>query len=657
MVLAGTAWTAGLVTAVLCGWVWAVFPAALITAFLFKTVLRFNLKSIIFMLVSFCVAFGFYNAYDLFVYRKITSYSGSRISYSGTVTDMRQYSGGGSSLFLNGKINGERNAELMLYTQSEDFETGDRISFDAEVSMPENSFLFDAKDYYRSKGIYLKAVSAENITVNKEDFSLRRILYRFRERVCGFIDSTVPQKEGGMIKGMLFGDKSGMENDDRTLLYRTGIGHITAVSGLHLVLFSSLAAFVLRRLKTGKITEFAVTEILMGLFVLCCGMSPSVVRAFAVMTLVNAAPLFFRAADSFNSVCIAVILMTLSNPFIIENPSFLLSVSGALGAGSFAPYMTRRMRTDTPFRRFIKNAAYLLCISCAVTPVSVICFGEFSLISPLSNLIITPVCMAALLLSITGTLFIFVKPAFLFKLSGALCGAVMDISGIIGRNRFTHAETDGEFIAVITAVCVVFCIAAYLVFRNRKYSAASIVISYTLLFCFSGVYNIYTSQTVKIALLGNSETDVIVVSKGNRADIIDITGKNKNSRYAVKYLADRGIYDISGIYLTKCSYASTAEYDSQTGLFNVKNFTVPEEMYVRKGSLICGCVPKYSDYSQLAADYGSYCVSVKNKTVSVDYGGKHFEYGFTEKRYKTNSETEIDKNGKMKYRRLENGSS
>lgn len=658
MVLAGTAWAAGLASAALASSAFAVFAVALFVAFLFKTLFHFNLKSIIFMLTCFTLAFSYYNIYDLTVYRQITDFSGSKVSYTGTVTDFHDYADDNSVYYLDGKINGRFKAKLIVYTDSVMCEPGDSMSFEAEVRTPENTYLSDSKDYYKSKGIYLQAESAENVSVESSGFSVRKILFRFREKVCRLIGSSVSSYESGMIKGMLFGDKSGIDDDFVTLLNRTGIGHVTAVSGLHLVLFCTLVRFILGKFRTGRLAEFAVLEVLMMLFALCCGMSPSVMRAFVMMTLVNLAPLFFRYSDSFNSVGTAIILLTISNPFIILNPSFLLSVSGSLGAGVFAPYMISDMRTDSAFRRFIRSLAYFLCVSAAVTPVMFICFGELSLVSPLSNLIITPICMAALLISMVGSLLIFLNPAVLFKISGALCRIVLNISEMIGKNKFTHIKLSGEYIAVITAVLVVFCISAYLIFRNRKYSAFSVVISFVLIFCSGAFYNIASGRIVKAALLGENEVGVIVVSKGSTADVIDITGNRKNCRYVSEYLDSLGIYEINNILLTKSPYSSMSSYNSELNLFSVKNIVIPAETYIRRGSVICGCVPVYSDFSDWSADYGGYSVSVNDDSVDVNYDSCNFECkdgGNGVRKYKPNIVLYMTESGKSDFRRLENG--
>ena len=659
MIYAGTAWAAGLGAAALNSSTAAVFAVSIVVLLILKIMLRFNMKSIIFMLCFFASAFGFYTIYDNMIYETIVSYNGKSISYSGTVTDFKDYADNNSVYYLDGKINGKTSAKLIVYTDSIICEPGDKMQFECEVRQPENNYLFSSADYYKSKGFYLTSDSAKNINIKNSVFSIRKILFRFRERVCSMIDSCLSGDESGMLKGMLFGDKSGLDINDREMLYRIGIGHVTAVSGLHLVLFCTLVSFVMNKLKAGIRLKFAITEIFMLLFAVCCGMSPSIMRAFVMMTLINLAPIFFRCTDSFNSVGTAIIILTLPNPFIIANQSFLLSVSGVLGAGAFGPYMTASMKSETKIQKYLKNFVYLLCVSAAVTPVSVLCFGEFSLIAPLTNMLIVPICMAALSISMAASLLFFIKPYFLYKISGGICHIVLGISRLLGNNRFTHMKLTGNFIFAVTLILFALCIFWFLLFKSRKLTAILIVFSYTCMFFICTVYNILSMNILKIALLGNSEAGVIVVIKGRCADVIDTNGKSKNCRYVLKYLEDCGIYDVNNLVILKKPYSAVASYNSGFSLIKVKNVVIPSETYLRYETKICGCRPGYSDFESWSADYfGDYTISVNSDSVFVRSNDIDFictDGGNGEKKYLPNIVLSVTDNGKTEFRRLENG--
>ncbi|MBQ7046160.1 MAG: ComEC/Rec2 family competence protein [Oscillospiraceae bacterium] len=620
LVYAGAAWAAGLLTAAMSVQIFAALAVALLTAFLFKTLVRFNLKSIIFMLVTFVIAFGYYRVYDYTVYNKIIEYSGKSISYSGRITDINNKAGDKSFYTLSGEINDSVNASLMLYTDSVVAEVGDTLSFECIPQIPENNYLFNSRDYYKAKGSYLVAYSAEKMTINPCTFSVRNLLFDFRESVSSAIEMAIPEKESAMLKGMLFGDKTGFEEDDKSILYRVGIGHVTAVSGFHLVLFCSVISFVLKRFNLGKTAQFIATEFMMLLFVMCCGMSPSVLRSFIMMTLINLAPLFFRYTDSLNSICIAVIMLTLPNPFVILNQSFLLSVSGALGMGVFGRYMTKNIHATGMAGKVGKKLLHMLCVFVVTAPVSAFLTGEVSFISPLTNLVLVPLCMVALVISMAGALLFWFDTEIIFKTAGTICSFVLNISDFLNKIRFIYGRLGGDFVPYVLAVMVMLCVAGYLIFRNRKFCAGLIAVCMSSLFIISAVYSLSDRDTMKIALLGKNDAEVIVVVKNNSADIIDVTGEYKNSQYAEKYVRELGISRINNLIMIENTSYSMAAYNNRFSLFDVGNVVVPSGTYINNDYIICGCKPKFSDFSVWSADYGEYRISVDNEKITAEYG-------------------------------------
>ncbi len=655
---AGAAWAAGLLTAAMSVQIFAALAVALLTAFLFKTLVRFNLKSIIFMLVTFVIAFGYYRVYDYTVYNKIIEYSGKSISYSGRITDINDKAGDKSFYTLSGEINDSINASLMLYTDSVVAEVGDTLSFECIPQIPENNYLFNSRDYYKAKGSYLVAYSAEKMTINPCDFSVRNLLFDFRESVSSAIEMAIPEKERAMLKGMLFGDKTGFEEDDKSILYRVGIGHVTAVSGFHLVIFCSVISFVLKRFNLGKTAQFILTEFIMLLFVMCCGMSPSVLRSFIMMTLINLAPLFFRYTDSLNSICIAVIMLTLPNPFVILNQSFLLSVSGALGMGVFGRYMTKNIHATGMAGKVGKKLLHMLCVFVVTAPVSAFLTGEVSFISPLTNLVLVPLCMVALVISMAGALLFWFDTEIIFKTAGTICSFVLNISDFLNKSRFIYGRLGGDFVPYVLAVMVMLCVAGYLIFRNRKFCAGLIAVCMSSLFIISAVYSLSDRDTMKIALLGKNDAEVIVVVKNNSADIIDVTGEYKNSRYAEKYVRELGISRINNLILIENTSYSMAAYNNRFSLFDVGNVVVPSGTYINNDYIICGCKPKFSDFSVWSADYGEYRISVDNEKITAEYGTFALRYengGYNGRKYENNIAIHISDDGIATLRRLEDG--
>lgn len=639
IVYAGAAWGTGLLLAsflhpafdfiiiLLCVLLLAVMR------FLFK--LKFKEIFLILTILSFSV--GIYRIYDIFVYKPVVDYAGNNISFSGKILDFTEYSGDKTSYLVKGKINDDVTAKITVYADSYNCRVNDKFYFTGSLKTPENYYLFSQKDYYKSKGIYLTSDKVFEIRIIPNDkFSLVRILNDYKNYVTDFIVSCLPEDESALLTGMLFGDKSLMSDDDDELFYRTGIGHVMAVSGLHLVLFCSIFSFVFDKIRLGRICRFVLLEIVMLLFAVCSGLSLSVMRAALMMTLVYAAPIFFRYSDTLNSLFISLIVLTVGCPFAIRNPSLILSLTGAFGAGVFAPYLTGRMNDGRFFQRNLKKVIYMFFVSTAIFPVSIMCFGEGSFFSPAANIFLTPICMAALFLALIASLTIFLKPVLLIKIAGLLCHIELKAVRFIGRQEFTYMNFDGKA-KVFAGILLIFCIMTYFIFKNHKTEIIAVVSS-MVVFC-TGVsaFNFIGRNDVVIALLGKDAIDVIVVSHQFSADIIDISGKKNNCRYAKKYISDSNVSDINNVIIKKSPYNTMSSYNSGLSLFQVERVFMPGYAMVRDDMRVCGVFPEFTDYKNINFKYDDYFINISDSEITVNYG----EFSFVCDNYKNTDYADV----------------
>ena len=131
-------------------------------------------------------------------------------------------------------------------------------------------------------------------------------------------------------------------------------------------------------------------------------------------------------------------------------------MSGVLGIGVIAPYMTAELKCSAQKRTFLQ----LCCVSAAVFPASVLLCGESSLLGPVCNLLILPVCTAALMLGFavlfSGGFFAFLLPA-----AGMLCRFVRFLTGLAGRLPFSHLTVSAGPFRVVLVICTaVLCMMA-----------------------------------------------------------------------------------------------------------------------------------------------------------------------------------------------------
>lgn len=557
-----------------------------------------------------------YTLYDAFVYEKIISYEGKEIFYSGEITGIKDYAEDKSEYRLSGKINNEVRAEIIYYGESLDCDFYDKISFRCTPETFKNTFLFNKKDYYESSGCFLQTDSISDMEVfRKEGFSLRKIIFHYREYTEKKIASVLPGKNGALISAMLTGDKSGLGDTNKKELYRCGTGHMMAVSGMHLVLVVSLFSGLLKSTGLSGKKRFLFTETVILVFVIFSGMTVSVVRAAFMMTLICGAELFGRRTDPLNSLCIASMLLLVCEPFLIKNASFLLSVSGTYGAAVFTPYIISDMKEDSFFDKLKIKIITVFCISACVFPFSVMFFDNISVIAPVSDIILIPLCTCALLcgfaLAVSGGIDVIAYPVMM--LGGLMSKLVFHISSVLAGSGAVTIALKKNYVPVLTLFLTAFVIFTEVKYRKRRYTFLALIIATGIFMISPSVYSFMNRNVLSVYRVGNTRSAAIVVTLGKNADIVDMTGNAKSSEYAAKLSDMYGIHRIDSVSFLKNPYQSMASYSEKLSLNSIEHVYLPEETYIDYGIDICGCEPEFFGEEGIMIDNSRYRIEADNE--------------------------------------------
>ena len=158
--------------------------------------------------------------------------------------------------------------------------------------------------------------------------------------------------------------------------YRTGMGHILAISGLHVgIIF--LALVVILRFVIPGVYVPVVASAVVWIYAYLVGFLPSVVRAATLLTAFSVASLLSRPVKPPNVLALSLLLSLMVKPLWAFSPSLWLSYSAV--AGLFAP----RGKVGALF------GASLFSI-----PFALKYFGRFAVLYVPLNLIVIPLMTA-----------------------------------------------------------------------------------------------------------------------------------------------------------------------------------------------------------------------------------------------------------------------
>ncbi len=533
---------------------------------IYAATIRFGRKEALVFLFAALSGAGWFFAYGAAVYgpvasldgyqgeiaAEITSYPESDITYSSA--DARLLSPEAGSLISSPRIT------LYVEDGSSDLSPGDIVVCDAELRLPKSSAGFDYAAYLRGKGVFLTAYQTGGYRVEKAGkLPFRYYPALIRKKLGGVIDR-LGGENSGLMKALITGDKSGIDARLKVSLSNTGTSHIAVVSGMHIAF---LTGILLRIFGNGAGQWITFPVIL--LFMAITGFSPSVVRAGTMHMLMLVSPLFRREADSLTSLGTALFLLLLINPFAVKDVGLLLSFGATLGIILFSDSLNQALLI--PASRLPKYAKKVFdpalsivstTISASVftLPLAGLYFGRFSLISPLSNLLVLPVVSLAfslLLLSAVLGLFLPAPAAVLIKAPALLTGFI--VKALHGLSRFPYAfvPSDDVFF-VIFAAFVYFAVFIYVVSENKRRavlsSAAACALVFSTAVWFSGKLG---EGEMKTAVLGSDYGGrCIVVSCGKNAVVIDCGSGKYSDRadYATDYLLKNGIRRIDALVVT-----------------------------------------------------------------------------------------------------------
>ena len=260
---------------------------------------------------------------------------------------------------------------------------GDKIAFKSTVTFC--GLVTELGKYNRNDIRYAAYVSAENVTfVTAEN--------RFFDNMRNGMRSILEENIGGygaLAYAVLTGDKSGLDNGVTDYYSASGIGHILAVSGLHVGFITAALVWLLNKLRANRYVKLGVVSAVLLFYSFLASFSPSVVRASVMCAIGLAADAFGERRDSLSSLCCAATAILVVKPLYIFDVGFVLSVSAVAGILMFADMFNRILRF---LPKFISGA---LSVSAAaqlgITPATLVVFHRFAPYSIFANLLVIPI--------------------------------------------------------------------------------------------------------------------------------------------------------------------------------------------------------------------------------------------------------------------------
>jgi len=208
-----------------------------------------------------------------------------------------------------------------------------------------------------------------------------------REALAAPLRHLIPEPEGGIIRGIVLGERAAVDADLAAAFARSGTSHLLAISGFNMTLVATAVALLARGRVRPAVTAGMTVACVLAYSVLV-GLAPSVARA-AVMAVVASLGLAFgRRPATDNALALAVATMVGIDASAIGDVGFLLSATATGGLLYLGDPISRRLAFLPGAIR--EGLATTLAATLPTIPIIAAVFGRVSLVSPLANLLAVP---------------------------------------------------------------------------------------------------------------------------------------------------------------------------------------------------------------------------------------------------------------------------
>lgn len=203
------------------------------------------------------------------------------------------------------------------------------------------------------------------------------------DKASGRLTMSVPLPAGALAAGILIGDDSALTSRERDQFRAAGLSHITAVSGWNIALVTGLLMLLHGHIPLALTPRIVLGIVAIWIYTYLTGSEPSAVRAAVMGSICLFAIWRGRPRDTLTILLWAIAAMLVIQPVTRHSLGFQLSVFATLGLVLAMPLMAKCPGW----------AALILVPAIAeisVAPVLLHELGQYSLVSPLANLIVAP---------------------------------------------------------------------------------------------------------------------------------------------------------------------------------------------------------------------------------------------------------------------------
>ena len=424
------------------------------------------------------------------------------------------------------------------------------------ISPPKNPYQFNYKRYMERKGVYGRTEVVAFSVVKNNTTGFMGSIARTRSHLAIVIDKYFNQESSALLKTLLLGKRTDLDNEVYQHYVDAGAVHILAISGLHVGIITAILLLLLQKMPNlGFYRPLRYFILLAGLwaFAFIAGASPSVLRATVMFSFVGLSTLMRRKQGRFDALMLSMLFLLLINPYYLYDVGFQLSYVAVFSIMKFYPVMRKWWQPENKYLQWIWSLFLVgLSAQIVVLPISLYYFHQFPILFFVSNLVVVPLLQPILIGSIIALClgsFGILPYAIVFVLEKLIALMNFLVAFIAHQEMFIIRNIPFTTPLLLSSLLTVFILIVFVHYRKYKVLIA-LLLSVIL---FQGVLFYYKYQletTEEMLVFSKYKQKVITIRQGDKLSIYQ-TDTISPDPVVMNYIKNKGI---SNIELKKMPY-------------------------------------------------------------------------------------------------------
>lgn len=474
---------------------------------------------------------------------------------------------------------------------------------------------FDLEKYYATLKIKY-AVYASRITKSAgSDVFIYSLADRISDKADNILHNITDTATASVFGAMILGRRESIDTDMSDLFTACGIGHILAISGLHISLLGMGLYKLLRRCGAGDVASMAGGAAFIIFYGLMTGGGVSQTRALIMFITAVYANVANRSYDMMSGASLSAVIMLADCPYLVHNSGFQLSFAAVFGITCISSTLCKAFDSRN---KILNSLLSGIGIQLATIPLIMYYYYRIPVLSVLLNMIVVPLMTIVMISGISGIIAGSINTAFgtiaigpgamILKLYEKMCEGNLKINGSV--------YTCGQPAA--WRIIVYYIVLGFIIYyiSQKPHRLKTLLALIPLIFIL-----IKPRPHFEMDFLDVGQGDGIFIRMEDGTTILVDSGSTDNSRlyeYTLEpFLLSRGVDELDYVIVTHCDndHISALKALLNESVIHVTNFCMPSTTCIDDA---------YEDLWELASEsasnimeiYAGMCIQTADGTVT-----------------------------------------